>query len=190
MRFAENEKNIHSRQVCLWNCRDLTKSSIKVALKKCERHLAQTHGALPLSEDKKVCDAVNKKEEIQQLMKASDAICWYNLALISHLIHSQHVSKTACFPSFARVSFLVRRSSDPDQGWRLVLSSCEQSRATGEALRRDTSKCLFMPNWATDEPAAISDNSLSRGEGEKEGRKGGDGGVMKWRRGRGPQGRR
>lgn len=37
-------------------------------------------------------------------------------------------------------------------------------RATGEGLRRETSKCLFMPNWATDEPAAIADNSLSRRE--------------------------
>lgn len=38
----------------------------------------------------------------------------------------------------------------------------EKNRATGEGLRREMSKCLFMPNWATDEPAAISDNSLCR----------------------------
>lgn len=36
---------------------------------------------------------------------------------------------------------------------------------TGEGLRREMSKCLFMPNWATDEPAAISDNGPSGRKG-------------------------
>lgn len=38
----------------------------------------------------------------------------------------------------------------------------EKNRATRERIKREMSKCLFMPNWATDEPAAIADNSLSR----------------------------
>lgn len=38
----------------------------------------------------------------------------------------------------------------------------EKKKATREEIRREMSKCLFMPNCATDEPAAISDNSLSR----------------------------
>lgn len=47
----------------------------------------------------------------------------------------------------------------------------EKNRATGEELRREMSKCLFMPNWATDEPAAISDNfSFQKEGGDKEGR--------------------
>lgn len=65
----------------------------------------------------------------------------------------------------------------------LALSLCgeengrKKNGATGEGLRREMSKCLFMPNWATDEPAAISDNGLSRrkeeasvkeGEGDRE----------------------
>lgn len=53
--------------------------------------------------------------------------------------------------------------------------------ATGEGLRRETSKCLFMANWATDEPAAISDNGLSRMEWEtsmKEGKEIGDREVL------------
>ena len=40
---------------------------------------------------------------------------------------------------------------------------------TGEGLRRKMSKCLFMPNWATDEPAAISDNRPSGRRGWDEG---------------------
>lgn len=66
-----------------------------------------------------------------------------------------------------------------------MLSLCEEEKkkmegkkngATGEGLRREMSKCLFMPNWATDEPAAISDNSLSRRKGETR-REGGEGGY-------------
>lgn len=49
-----------------------------------------------------------------------------------------------------------------------------KNRATGEGLRRDMSKCLFMPNWATDEPAAISDDSLSRREEETDMKEGKD----------------
>lgn len=46
--------------------------------------------------------------------------------------------------------------------------------ATGEELRRETSKCLFMPNWAADEPAAVSDNSLSGREEETDAKEGKD----------------
>lgn len=59
-----------------------------------------------------------------------------------------------------------------------VLSLCRggnwkgKNRVTGEELRREMSKCLFMPNWATDEPAAISDNSLSRRKEETSMREG------------------
>lgn len=53
----------------------------------------------------------------------------------------------------------------------------EEKSATGEELWREMSKCLFMPNWATDEPAAISDSSPSRRKEDasvKEGREGGE----------------
>lgn len=55
----------------------------------------------------------------------------------------------------------------------------EKNRATGEELRREKSKCLFMPNWATDEPAAISDSGLFAKEGgdEREGKEVGDKGA-------------
>lgn len=53
----------------------------------------------------------------------------------------------------------------------------EKNRATGEELRREKSKCLFMPNWATDEPAAISDSGLFAKEGGDERGKGRSGGT-------------
>lgn len=55
----------------------------------------------------------------------------------------------------------------------------EGDGATGEELGRETSKCLFMPNWAADEPAAVSDNSRSGREEETDAKEGKDGEVRR-----------
>lgn len=54
----------------------------------------------------------------------------------------------------------------------------EKKTATREGLRREMSKCLFMPNWATDEPVAISDNSLSRRKEETSTEEGKEGAAL------------
>lgn len=66
----------------------------------------------------------------------------------------------------------VKVTENTEKERNSCLSLCEEkrkekNRATREGIRREMSKCLFMPNWATDEPAAISDNSLSRRKEER-----------------------
>ncbi len=71
-----------------------------------------------------------------------------------------------CPTLFVLVRVTENTDCDEERNTRVVLVRGEKWKkkngSTGEGLRREKSKCLFMPNWATDEPAAISDNSLFR----------------------------
>lgn len=69
---------------------------------------------------------------------------------------------------------IVRVTENKDYNETLVLSLCEENNwrkiteqnKTREGLRREMSKCLFMPNWDTDGPVAMSDNIQYEDEGE------------------------
>lgn len=69
---------------------------------------------------------------------------------------------------------MVRVTENKDYNETLVLSLCEENNwrkiteqnKTREGFRREMSKCLFMPNWDTDGPVAMSDNIQYEDAGE------------------------